>query len=60
MVQYDGNNRDSWNNVKESFGFDFPNLPYMIDGETKLTQTNAILRYIATKKRRRSFWKEFA
>lgn len=31
--------------VKE--GFLFPNLPYLIDGETKLTQSVAIIRYLA-------------
>merc|ERR1711988_1800433 len=34
---------------KFSFGLDFPNLPYYIDGDIKLTQSNAILRYIARK-----------
>jgi len=30
-------------------GFDFPNLPYYIDGDTKLTQSSAILRYLGRK-----------
>ncbi|XP_033008359.1 glutathione S-transferase Mu 1-like isoform X3 [Lacerta agilis] len=38
-----------WTNVKETLGLDFPNLPYLIDGETKITQSNAIIRYIARK-----------
>jgi len=38
-----------WFGVKESLGFDFPNLPYLIDGDVKMTQTQAILRYIARK-----------
>ncbi|XP_062996677.1 glutathione S-transferase Mu 1-like [Elgaria multicarinata webbii] len=38
-----------WTNVKEKLGLDFPNLPYLIDGEKKITQSNAILRYIARK-----------
>ncbi|CAH1245287.1 GSTM3 [Branchiostoma lanceolatum] len=38
-----------WLNVKQSFGLDFPNLPYYIDGDIKITQSNAILRYIARK-----------
>ncbi|NXW76511.1 GSTM2 transferase, partial [Hirundo rustica] len=38
-----------WTNEKEKLGLDFPNLPYLIDGTTKLTQSNAILRYIARK-----------
>ncbi|XP_068516284.1 glutathione S-transferase 2 [Anas acuta] len=38
-----------WTNEKEKLGLDFPNLPYLIDGNIKLTQSNAILRYIARK-----------
>nr|XP_056723541.1 glutathione S-transferase 2-like [Euleptes europaea] len=41
--------RSSWTTVKDKLGLDFPNLPYLIDGETKITQSNAILRYIARK-----------
>ncbi|KAF7253599.1 Glutathione S-transferase [Varanus komodoensis] len=41
--------RSQWTNVKEKLGLDFPNLPYLIDGERKITQSNAILRYIARK-----------
>ncbi|XP_027766035.1 glutathione S-transferase 2-like, partial [Empidonax traillii] len=39
----------NWTNEKEKLGLDFPNLPYLIDGPVKLTQSNAILRYIARK-----------
>ncbi|XP_077983080.1 glutathione S-transferase Y1-like [Glandiceps talaboti] len=42
-------NKDCWFNEKYDLGLDFPNLPYMIDGDVKLTQSNAILRYIARK-----------
>lgn len=28
---------------------DFPNLPYLVDGERKIVQSNAIMRYIARK-----------
>ncbi|XP_072853586.2 glutathione S-transferase Mu 1-like isoform X4 [Pogona vitticeps] len=38
-----------WTSVKEKLGLDFPNLPYLIDGERKITQSNAILRYLARK-----------
>ncbi|OPJ88987.1 glutathione S-transferase 2 [Patagioenas fasciata monilis] len=41
--------QSEWTNEKEKLGLDFPNLPYLIDGNTKLTQSNAILRYIARK-----------
>lgn len=27
-------------------GFDFPNLPYLIDGDFKITETKAITQYI--------------
>ncbi|XP_005891361.1 PREDICTED: glutathione S-transferase Mu 1-like isoform X2 [Bison bison bison] len=41
--------RSQWLNEKSKLGLDFPNLPYLIDGTHKLTQSNAILRHIARK-----------
>ncbi|OCT91860.1 hypothetical protein XELAEV_18014917mg [Xenopus laevis] len=41
--------KSQWLNEKEKLGLDFPNLPYLVDGDVKLTQGNAILRYIARK-----------
>uniref|UniRef100_A0A8C2VRT6 Glutathione S-transferase n=1 Tax=Chinchilla lanigera TaxID=34839 RepID=A0A8C2VRT6_CHILA len=41
--------KSQWLNEKFKLGLDFPNLPYLIDGTRKLTQSNAILRYIARK-----------
>ncbi|XP_012607054.1 glutathione S-transferase Mu 2 isoform X1 [Microcebus murinus] len=41
--------RSQWLNEKFKLGLDFPNLPYLIDGAIKITQSNAILRYIARK-----------
>ncbi|KAK7805561.1 hypothetical protein U0070_025886 [Myodes glareolus] len=41
--------RSQWLNEKFKLGLDFPNLPYLIDGSHKITQSNAILRYIARK-----------
>jgi glutathione S-transferase len=34
---------------KKGLGLPLPNLPYLIDGEVKITQSNAILRYIGRK-----------
>lgn len=31
--------RSSWLNVKQTLGLDYPNLPYLIDGNCKLTET---------------------
>jgi glutathione S-transferase len=44
-----GFDKSCWFDNKFSFGLDFPNLPYYIDGEVKITQSNAILRHIARK-----------
>ncbi|XP_043572437.1 glutathione S-transferase Mu 1-like [Chiloscyllium plagiosum] len=38
-----------WFDVKYTLGLDFPNLPYLISGDVKITQSNAIMRYIARK-----------
>ena len=41
--------RETWNSVKPTLGLDFPNLPYLMDGDLKLTETNAIMKYLALK-----------
>ncbi|CAG0885298.1 unnamed protein product [Cyprideis torosa] len=41
--------REMWLKEKFTLGLDFPNLPYYIDGDVKLTQSVAIMRYIARK-----------
>ncbi|XP_004620123.2 glutathione S-transferase Mu 1-like [Sorex araneus] len=41
--------RSQWLNEKFKLGLDFPNLPYLIDGARRITQSNAILRYLARK-----------
>ncbi|CAH8287183.1 unnamed protein product [Schistosoma turkestanicum] len=46
---YDQNDGDVWKDEKFKLGLEFPNLPYYIDGDIKLTQSNAIIRYIADK-----------
>ncbi|XP_022656938.1 glutathione S-transferase Mu 1-like [Varroa jacobsoni] len=38
-----------WFNEKFTLGLDFPNLPYLIDEDVKLTQNLTILRYLARK-----------
>ncbi|CAL4122516.1 unnamed protein product, partial [Meganyctiphanes norvegica] len=41
--------RSAWTSVKFTLGLDLPNLPYYIDGDIKITQSNAIIRYIGRK-----------
>ncbi|XP_004620129.1 glutathione S-transferase Mu 3 [Sorex araneus] len=41
--------KSQWLDVKFKLDLDFPNLPYLMDGNNKLTQSNAIMRYIARK-----------
>ncbi|KPM11585.1 Sar s 8 allergen (glutathione S transferase mu-like protein 3) [Sarcoptes scabiei] len=41
--------RSDWLNEKFNLGLDFPNLPYYIEGDIKLTQSIAILRYLGRK-----------
>eukprot|EP00347_Sterkiella_histriomuscorum_P011496 403372233 len=41
--------KDAWNSVKQKLGFDFPNLPYLIDGDLRITESQAILRYVVNK-----------
>lgn len=38
-----------WLNDKETLGYEYPNLPYLQDGETKITETAAIMKYVAKK-----------
>ncbi|XP_064488126.1 glutathione S-transferase-like [Ornithodoros turicata] len=42
-------NRDEWLAEKYNLGLDFPNLPYYVDGDVKLTQSLAILKYLGRK-----------
>ena len=41
--------REGWLSVKPNLGLDFPNLPYLLDGEVKITESHAIIRYISNK-----------
>ena len=38
-----------WVNSINSLGLDFPNLPYFIDGDLKISESTAIIEYIASK-----------
>uniref|UniRef100_A0A3P8TY12 glutathione transferase n=1 Tax=Amphiprion percula TaxID=161767 RepID=A0A3P8TY12_AMPPE len=39
--------KSCWFGIKDKLGMDFPNLPYLVDGDRKVVQSNAIMRYIA-------------
>lgn len=41
--------RKYWNPEKFTLGLDFPNLPFFIDGDVKITQSVTILRYLGRK-----------
>ncbi|XP_071474262.1 glutathione S-transferase Mu 2 [Marmota flaviventris] len=41
--------KSQWLSEKFKLSLDFPNLPYLIDGPHRITQSNAILRYLARK-----------
>ena len=38
-----------WTSEKYKLGLQFPNLPYLIDGELRITESQAILRYVVNK-----------
>lgn len=40
---------DCWTKVKNNLGLDFPNMPYMIDGNVRITDTVAIMIYLCHK-----------
>jgi glutathione S-transferase len=42
--------KSCWFDVKDSMGMTFPGLPYLVDGDNKLSQSQAILRYVARKR----------
>ena len=41
--------RQQWEVVKNDLGLDFPNLPYFIHKDVRITETLAIMKYIAAK-----------
>ena len=50
-IVYDNTTRaTTWaTEIKPNLGLDFPNLPYYKDGDLKITQSLAIIRYIGKK-----------
>jgi hypothetical protein len=41
--------RSMWLNEKQTLGLEFPNLPYLIDEEIRMTETVAVMKYICAK-----------
>lgn len=41
--------RSDWLNEKFNLGMEYPNLPYLFDEDVKLTETLAIMKYVAKK-----------
>ena len=37
---------------KQGLGIDFPNLPYLIEGDFKMSETEAIMQYIAARSKK--------
>jgi len=46
-VQADNFSREDWDKEKFTLGLAFPNLPYLFDGDVKLTQSHSIITYIS-------------
>lgn len=45
--------KDAWFKVKPTLPVDFPNLPYLYDGDVKISQSVTIMRYLG---RKFGFW----
>ena len=46
-----GYDLSAWTSKKFALGLDFPNLPYWVEGELRITQSQAILLHVAKKAR---------
>ena len=59
--EYTPENAQDWfENDKVNLGIEFPNLPYLIDGEFKTAQTQTIMKYLGKDKNMsRPLWKNF-
>ena len=44
--QADNLDKSCWTDVKYTLGMPFPNLPYLVDGDFKISETSAIINYI--------------
>jgi len=49
QVPLDSTGFTRWKAEKYNLGLDLPNLPYLIDGDMKITQSVAIIRYLGRK-----------
>ena len=47
--RYSSDEAEVWRKDKFQLGLDFPNLPYYVDGEIKISESMAIMKYIARK-----------
>ncbi len=41
--------KSAWLSHRDELQLDFPNLPYLVDGELKLTESKSIMKYLAKK-----------
>ena len=48
-VDYVNKHPEDWRGVKYNLGLKYPNLPYLVDGNVKLTESLAIMKYLSRK-----------